>query len=374
MRRAIWERPLHDTVGWIQRHCFGGSAWTEHPPAASGVRLATAQDEGSCDQDNGFSRMLDPREPASTHWMWPDAGLWRLHGVRLVGTAGHVFYPDGSLWAPSASDARRRHTKIRPPIAFGERHVTSPCVHLCGANAENRGHFMIDTLPRLEALLALRPDAVRWLFLIPAGQARWQSKYFSFYGIQPEQLVEQGHGTTRVDELWIVPHLNGVDKLADPRWYRLIARRFVTGFESAPGTGPAVLVSRRTAPNKRILNEDRLLGLMRDVCGRVVATELVGMPLDEQADLFWKASVVVGGYGQGLTNCLFSRRSTVLVLTSAPFFKQPSWVRAFQQLAQIGGNRAACLLGCGSFIPNENYTVDEEGFADLLGRALRQPW
>jgi len=368
MKSPRLQRLFHDGAASGLRWLGIKTARTDFPPSANGSPVAMVQKAGSFRQANTLSSFLDNTEPAETEWSWPEKQCWRFSNVNLVGSSGTLFFPDGSLWESSSSDARGPVGKIRPPLTWMARSVDSPCVHLCGMNDENRGHFVMEILPRLEALLSAHPEAASYHFLVPAGQTLWQARFFEFYGIKPNQLIEQGPGTTRLRELWMVPFLNGFDKLADPQWHLAVADRFSPKSLPGPTEGPALWVSRRTAPNKRILNEDRLLEIMEKICGHVESTELIGVPLDEQARIFRRSPLIVGGYGQGMVNTLFARDSNVLILTSNPSYKKPSWPRAFQQLAQIPGNRAHCLLGSGNFSTNENYTVDETKFTALFAQ------
>lgn len=373
MKSDSWQRWLHDGAAWWRERWGPSIPRVGCPDPRQGRSHVRVQDAGVERQDNRFAASLCPEEPVFTEWGWPDVDLWSFHKVHLVGTAGHIFLEGGKLWDPSARDARGRSGRVRPPIRWAQQIISGPCVHLCGMNHENRGHFVLEVLPRLEALLQFLPEASAYTYLVPAGQKHWQAQFLEFYGIRSEQLVEQGPGTTLVEELWVVPMLNGVDKLAHPRWHRAVARRLTREARPLRPDGTALFVSRRNAPNKKIENEEALIACMRKLCGEVHVTDLAGVTLPDQIELFRRAAVIVGGYGQGLTNTLFCERSRVIVLTSAPCFKRPSWVRAFQQLAQLSGNPAVCLLGSGKWIPNEDYKVDEQAFASLLARVLEAP-
>lgn len=368
MKPASFHKISHDAAAWCLRVARREVRRVDQPLTGHGQAEGVVQAAGSRTLDNRFARELFPAEPATTSFDWPEARVWRLEHVRLVGLAGHVFFPDGTLWSLSARDARGPRGKVRPPLPLRESRLRQPVVHLCGMNPENRGHFMMEVLPRLEAFLRFRPEAAGWKFLVPAGHARWQARFFAAYGIHESQVVEKGPGTALADQVWFVPFLNGVDKLAEPGWHQAVRTRWVSSVPSDSGGGPALLVSRRDAPNKRVENEDEVAECMEKILGSVDRVTLSGMPLTEQVRKFRAAPVIVGGFGQGLVNTQFAEGATVIVLTSSTYHKKPSWPRAFQQLAQVSGNRAACLLGPDRLSPNANYRVDIRAFCALLER------
>lgn len=366
LSRFFPERLAHDSVAGVRRQLGWMPPRVEHPDPAQGQQMEIAQEAGQLEIDNSPAHRWVGDEPV-TRFDWPEAGVWRLHGVQVTGEVGHIFTRTG-LWGLSARDERGRVGKIRPPIDCLARRIREPIVHLCGPNAENRGHFMMDILPRLEAWLHSKYSDQARLFLVPARHLGWQSRLLEAYGIMPEQLIPQGPGTTLVDELWFVPKLNGLDKLAAPHWYQLIRQRFLPHENQPPRSDHALLVSRATAPDKRILNESEVIEVVKTYYPSLKVTELAGIPLSQQAEMFAQAGSILGGYGQGLVNLLFASASTVIVFDAIPALKRPSWARAFQQLAQIFGNTAICLPGRGGVKPNENYPVNLDALKKLLQR------
>lgn len=76
-------------------------------------------------------------------------------------------------------------------------------------------------------------------------------------------------------------------------------------------TGERLFISRNEAPMRRLLDEQELIPLLRDLGFTIFYPAKT--PLNAQIDAFRKARVVLGAHGAGLTNIAFCRPGTTLI-------------------------------------------------------------
>ncbi|MBC7923139.1 MAG: glycosyltransferase family 61 protein, partial [Ferruginibacter sp.] len=88
-------------------------------------------------------------------------------------------------------------------------------------------------------------------------------------------------------------------------------------------------VSRRHAPNRRVVNEEAVVRLLTSLGFEVVTTET--MSVVEQASRFADAGCVVAPHGAGLTNLVFCSPGTKVVDVFSPHWVNPCyWVLSRQ--------------------------------------------
>ena len=262
---------------------------------------------------------------------------------------------------------------VRRPIRGMARMEKGPLLHLCGPNSENHGHFILDYLPRLMPFLErFRAEPSARILLSP-GRNKWQCCYLSRFGIPPERVIEMDHGTLEVDELWYAPILHaedGIAKLSAPANH-LAVRDALAARPDSKDASLCIFASRLDAPNKKLLNEERLAERSREILGDVRIVKLSGHPLEEQLRLFASATVIIGAVGQNLTNVLFTSGKLVLILTLEEKLwpGKRSWGRAYHNLALLAGNKPVLMLRETPDDANHNWTFNEDSFASTLRRS-----
>ena len=244
---------------------------------------------------------------------WSDVPCYRLKNVHVVGDTGQIFLSDGSLFLPTfyPHEHLLQRMKVRRPLTLLARKISGTVFHLTGRNHDNRGHFLMQHLPRLLAAAPLLEQHPGHRILVAPGHARWQKRYIEMVGHAPERVIEGSQGTLLVEDLIYLPHIYGSHALVSPQLCRAIRDASLRQAD-ATLSGSSLFISRTDAPDKRLLNEDAVVEAAREVLGDVRVVHLGQHSLQEQIQLFSSAPVVLGPIGQGLCNNLFMRNNLLI--------------------------------------------------------------
>lgn len=346
----------------------------EEPPPGALIEQWGVQEAGSKVLDNRFeAEVLDSNE-MTLEYHWEEASAYRLRDVHLVGSAGQVYFRNGSLFNVDPLTRREKKARVhRRPIKAMARQLKGPILHLCGPNSENHGHFILDYLPKLIPFLKRFHSDPMARILVSPGRKKWQCRYLAQYDIPEDRVIEMTYGTVHVDELWYVPILHAEDGIA-----KLSAPQNHLGVRAALAVDPksdeapvCIFASRLDAPNKRIENELKLVERAREILGDVQVVKASKHSLQEQLRLFSSAKVIIGAVGQNLTNVLFASGKLVIVMSLEERVKEDgrSWGRAYHNLALLAGNHSVLLLRDTPMDEDRNWSFDEDRFAEVLKRA-----
>jgi capsular polysaccharide biosynthesis protein len=191
----------------------------------------------------------------------------------------------------------RQHGR-QAPASAGERYFLTPQVW-----ADNYYHFLVEVLPTLHWALhhtdlpivipGMKPFFRRFLDHFGwAGQERVRvldpstPLRGSFSGLTNIRIVRQGMYT-----------------LPNPSLLQFYRR----GKEADTGVATVLVVSRRHTGDRRILNEDEMVGFLSAhfPCEVLVPER---EPFTDQVAKVRRAAVIIGSHGAGLTNALFHDR------------------------------------------------------------------
>lgn len=321
--------------------------------------IEAGSEEISCELEARFYNQTE----STVKIRWPAVNLHRIQNATIVGDQAHVFMPDGKWLRVCPSLESLPLKKVRHPIYVGDDRLAMPLFHLSGRDHENHGHFLFQHMPRwLAAQKKMRELEPRFKILVAKGHLKWQARYLTRTGGEGDQIVECGDGTTRCDDLYYIPQLRGPhDCLSRPHDYRDMNEHF---HRPQAKTGPALLLSRKDAPNRYLLNEDEAVGEIEKVFGSCRPVQLSKIPLDEQIDLISAAPVIVGPLGQALATSLFARGSIFINLACG--HEPDSWADAFRDVANICGNRALSLYAKTSRTPDGSFTFPQQDLHRML--------
>ncbi|MCB1275303.1 glycosyltransferase family 61 protein [Prosthecobacter sp.] len=347
---------------------------TETPPPEALIESWQIQAAGEHVFDNKFEAEILGTDETTTRYWWSDAYAYRLRNVRLGGGAGQVFFANGELFNVDPLTRREKKDRVlRRPISAMAQKVKGPLIHLCGPNSENHGHFILDYLPKLMPFLERFRAEPRARILVSPGRKKWQCRYLARFGIPEDRVIEGVYGTLEVDELWYSPILHaedGVAKLSAPENH--LAVRDALAARPDPNDAPVcIFASRLDAPNKKLINEERLADRARQILGDVRVIKLSEHSLADQLRLFASATVIVGAVGQNLTEVFCASGKLVLVMTVEEQIVpgRRSWGRAYHNLALLGGNKAVLLNRDTPWDSERNWCFNEDRFADVLERS-----
>lgn len=259
----------------------------------------------------------------------------------LESVGGHQWFVAYILYRYTAE--RRFHTvwqllrsqSIRQETQYG---TVFP---LLGPHSRTYFHWVAEFLPRLRALEDWMAATGRTAkILVNPDPPEWKIESLQCLGYSEDQWMEW-NGTGVAETVLIPPYSPKRPSLYTPspsdyRWLRDRMRNCAT--EPSIGCPDRILVSRRDAPNRNILNEDALLRELSSVdLTRVVPGEF---SIPEQVMLFAEADTVVGPHGAGLTNILFSEETRLIECFQADLIRP-----YFFHLAMELGHNYDCILG-----------------------------
>ena len=209
---------------------------------------------------------------------------------------------------------------------------------LVGAGQYNYYHWWMDILPRFHLLQTCGrlPDNPVYY---AESTLPFQRDTLQFLGIPEERLLNsKNFQTLRCREIWAASPKSPARKpdLWAVAWLRKTFRSMgVVPVKSSP----CVIVSRRHAKNRNILNEDEMiqaLSLMNPV-----VVELEKMSVAEQIGLFAQARCVIAPHGAGLTNMLFVPEDCHVI----ELFGNEQTNDCYPLIASAMGIRHSVLLG-----------------------------
>jgi capsular polysaccharide biosynthesis protein len=251
-------------------------------------------------------------------------------------------------------------------------------VVVLGAQANaNYSHWLIESVAR--ALLFAPCDDGSALYLTPPLQS-WQHQALALAGVPDERILTvPRRKLMRFPELFAVSRgMVGIPTLI-PDAVRALARLAEPTARSARSCAgslphrPRLFVSRALVERRHISNEAELLAVLERHGFEKVHPETLSV--SEQIELFARAEVVIGAFGTGLTNLIFSPPGT-LVLELQPEGVGPGGNLFLWNLASIRDQRFAqvvCPITEGiRHLPlgKRDMTVDVRHIDDVLGELL----
>lgn len=222
--------------------------------------------------------------------------------------------------------------------------------YYCADNffSQNYGHWLSDDLPRLVEALPYLPSDTKIILFEPFCQFKIDS--LSVFGITQERLIYlPGYVRVYCETLWYATPLN--DMIWNHEVINKIRNKLISKYKIKQSVGPEKLyVSRLKSTQKRLQNESQLLPVLEKHNFTMVYPEILS--LQEQVDLFSNARFIIGPFGAGLTNILFSPTAHLMELQDCKYVPRV-W---FWKWASILGHQYSTIIG--------DVENDEKGFPD----------
>jgi hypothetical protein len=193
-------------------------------------------------------------------------------------------------------------------------------------------HWMCEILPRALAVADQVPEPAP--LYVAAGLPRFVFESLEAVGLSG-RCVPLAPGVYRAARL-TVPTFQRAE-WPSPRDLLTVRERVGGAFASSSPSPPArrLLVSRRDAVERRIVNEEELLFGLRDLGFERVTLD--GLAVSDQVQLFAQAEAVVGTHGAGLANLLFAPEGCRLVELTVETHLGPSYLIITSILGQPYG-------------------------------------
>lgn len=241
----------------------------------------------------------------------PELYMYRLYDAYIVGRNGLIYHNSGRLFTVGENIPSVRFDKLFPPVKALAQRVQGPVCSLVGPVYENRAHFLREKLPKAIVAEQLMGKEVK--FLIFRGY-HWQYEYLAYVGIDAKRIIEVDKGATFCEQLYVIPQYH---TLFAPDIYLEIRERFLKKIPIIKN-GPALLISRDDAPDRKILNEDSLLAIIKQKYPGAIKINLSRIALDEQLKLIRNAPFIFGCHGQAFHLSLFSSEARMVQFSPGP--------------------------------------------------------
>ena len=227
------------------------------------------------------------------------------------------------------------------------RRVQDRAVMLSGPGYTVYGHWLVDILPRLWVLreCGYDPDTLR--YVIPAQVPAFVLPLLQTFGIRTEQLIiyDERSEFIQFDELLLPTNLRRGNRLhprfTEARDFLMARATSVEPIVPLATSMPKLFVSRRDSdPSRSLINRDRVEQIAVDHGFVPVQPEC--MTNREQIALFMQARQVIGEYGSGLHNAMFSMPGAAVCAirgTSA----HPGFIQS--GLSHVCGHHTGYVLG-----------------------------
>ena len=319
------------------------------PSCMAGLRQAfspyqIAENIYQCGLVNSISTDPDPFQtftvtiPKGRAWVAPHQNDWEIcHNLAVI-TPDRVLLADVSRdypWRlPGCHHVYRQHHRILkpdlalPPVEFLEGRVAI----LSGLSGHIYYHWMMDVLPRFGLLQQAGWDwhQIDW-FVVNSVQRPFQQETLKRLGIPDHKILESDrHPHVQADEL-VVPSFPGPfawPPIGTIQFLRSIFLPDGNALSSSPSQEqppPYLYISRAQASYRRLLNEAQIIEALKPL-GFVPIT-LETLSVEQQAQLFANAKVIVGPHGAGLANTVFCSPGTQIVeLTSPRYIRTYYWI------------------------------------------------
>lgn len=187
-------------------------------------------------------------------------------------------------------------------------------------------HWMFDVLPRIE-LLKLSGTELASIdkFLVNTHSLLpFQKETLDHLEIPSEKRLTDARSSHLQASTLVVPSFVGAIAWM-PKWSCDFLKTTFLKQPSSPHSEKMeyIYISRKTATNRRVLNEDALINLLHQFGFKSVTLE--SMSVVEQAKLMAGAKAVIAPHGSGLTNLVFCNPGTKVIEIFSPNYVYPCY-------------------------------------------------
>jgi hypothetical protein len=310
-----FRHPTHLHDAWQRWEGFVALAPAEHALSPKlCLTPGSSRDPLQFAEDHGRTGAVDPLGCYFLQNVTFAGMLYPFRNDRLLDDRSHLARVSAA-WLDTYPQHRPGSRDNRGPVT-----ITGPVIAVAGPGHRTYGHWIIDFLPRLAVardLLGRRFDDVRFLLL--ADTPAWARALLqSIFGIGAHRIIDFEFAR---DEFVC-------EQLCYPTFchnYPFYLHSFVARFYRSMSHGLVgkrrLCVRRPSTPSGRSFKRRAEFERRAEVEGY----ELVDpqdLTFDQQIELFRSAAVVIGEYGSGLHNSVFSASTTVFGVLNAPGVEQ----------------------------------------------------
>lgn len=261
--------------------------------------------------------------------MVPEGRYWieENHQVAAIAPDNRILgdvSPFSPILSPGHPDTHpSRHPLLRRTRLPAPQRIDGRVAIVSGLSNSVYFHWMLDLLPRFELLrqAGITPDQVDY-YLVDAK-----------HPFQKESLAKLGIPLEKTLSPQVVPHLEARSLLIPsfpasiswmPEWAcEFLNQTFLKPTIEHRQPNRRLYISRSQAGVRRLINEAQVLRALTP--WGFEAIQLERLSVQEQANLFAQAEVIVTLHGSGLTNLVFCQRDTTVIELFSPEYVYPCY-------------------------------------------------
>ena len=321
-------------------------------PAYGPISVRHGKPEGAKTVDEERTKVAVPSRPvlpkihpllATNPISYRSTWVAKFKGLRVFGPTVSVVDEGGELlvdvsveWGRKAEEnwAFRRLLLPKPHPVNGRTLV------LASTGGDTYFHWITDVLPRLG--LARRggydPASFDWV-LVNGLTHPFQEETLEHIGISKNRCLSFNKTELAYEmEEALLPSLSGVPGVVPPETVEFLQSTFPT---KKIGAGRKIFIGRGGAEHRALIHEGKIAAMLSGRGFESVKCEKLSV--QEQANIFGSAEVVVGAHGAALTNLVFCRPGTPVVELFSPAYVNP----CYRDLCVAAGLRHAAVIGNG---------------------------
>lgn len=227
------------------------------------------------------------------------------------------------------------------------------------------GHWLVEYLPILYHLSKFEEKTgYQPLVFVNRDPPSWMVDSLEFFGITQDRIIEWDGNTIGVDHL-LVPLQSTTGNLAEEIKFNLTEFRWLNHrfqMSTWEGSSKRIYVSRQGLDRRKVLNFGALRNLLTEFDFEIVRPET--QTFNEQVRTFSEADIIVGGYGSGLHNMLFTSNAKIVELFPPGYESDLNRLLARvlgHEYRSLSGLREGCSRDVDSKNPkNQSYEVRPE--------------
>ncbi len=175
-------------------------------------------------------------------------------------------------------------------------------------------HWITECLTRLEGLeLYYQKTGVRPKLIIEKDAPFWKVQSLEMMGYRREDCIEWQGNKAKVNRL-VIPSNRREQRRQSIKACRWVAERVLSHLNSIETSdiplSPYIIISRRKALCRRVINEDELNQTLAKM--GFISYVLEDLDFPTQVKLFAQAKIIVGPHGAGFANMIFSKNPIIL--------------------------------------------------------------
>ncbi len=225
----------------------------------------------------------------------------------------------------------------------------------------NYYHWMTEALPRIYMLVK---SGIKYDYLyVPFILHEFQKVTLNMLGIDPDKIIQGESDTLLQAEQLIIPSMPSISTVS-PLWVIDFLQNMFSNQKKnlcKKYVSKNIYVSRKCAEQRKITNEEELITLLKQYFD-IVPVILEEFSVEEQAELFCNAEIIIAPHGAGLTNLVFAKPNTLVIEIFQYRLDETFWLLS-QQLKL----RHFCILG----IPDEELNkLKDPKFLKEVGNSI----